>query len=109
MEDGNRIKVAEAPLARFTAWSRDGKYLFHDSAGGLHRIPVTLEPYFQVTGPSKLIIGEELLEFDVVGDGETIFAIIRPRLDVGATQASYSVITGWMNELLEIAPAVESN
>jgi hypothetical protein len=107
VEDGNTFKIAEEGAARLTAWSRDGEYLFYEGAGGLYRVPTVLDPYFEVSGPVEHVIGPELLEFDVVSSGDSVFAIASPAASSGGS-VTLSVITDWMNELRRIAPAVES-
>jgi hypothetical protein len=106
VEDGNTFKIAEEGAARITAWSRDGKYLFYEGAGGLSRVPITLDPYFEVTGAIENVVGPELLEFDLVSRGDSVFAIASPTAMSGGS-VTLSVITDWSNELSRIAPAVD--
>ena len=108
LEDGNRIQVTENVLGGYTAiFTADGKYLYYDSQEGLNRVPIELDPYFQVMGPAEVVIGPELVQYDLIGDGNQILAITRLNTNEGDDFFEFTVLTDWATELKQIAPAVE--
>ena len=105
LEDGNRFKVGDVDGGSQSAWTKDGRYLYFNSSAGIFRVPVTLEPYFETTGPVEQVLGDAVREFDLVGGSHTIFAIVNPTPDKGAGVSRIRVVTDWVKDLARIAPA----
>jgi len=105
LEDFNRIEVKnDIRLVYSAVWTDDGKYLYYDDAEGLWRVPIVLDPYFEIVGDAENVIGSELNQYDLVGDGSEIVAVVQP-LQFGVLEGLDIVVySDWLTELNQIAP-----
>ncbi|MGH9368925.1 MAG: TolB family protein, partial [Thermoanaerobaculia bacterium] len=83
-------------------WSRDGRELFYRSGDRFFSVRVSPLPQFEVGAPKLLFEVPGIRGYDVVPEGNGIFAVWRPP-DSGI-QRELKLVVNWFDELERLAP-----
>ena len=80
LDDGSLHMVSEPQITQtinrhpMTGWTNDGKLLYYERATGVKRIPIILDPFFEIVGSEEDVLPGNVTQFDVSADGKHIIA-----------------------------------